>query len=460
MLSKSRSIMKRLIFTVLTVEMFAAVSLIGVVTLHERKVQYKALDANLRGIAQLLLGAVVDAEDTGDNVLLDLRGITLPRNSVFRAEDERGRVLGTAGQLPEENMQPDHFLTAKLDGKSYRFFRLDGVRIVDPADHGGIRHQITVVYGLPDQHVWHEVGEAVQFFSLASVGLLSLTTVLLIWLTRKSMKPIRLLAEAAEAITVADWNFSPPGEAQEVEELRPLVSALEQAMSRLHQSFEQQKRFTSDAAHELKTNLAIVKSSFQLLSMKPRSADEYEKGFATIRADIARLEEAVLQMLTLARLEQAVVEVEGACRADEALERAIRQSEATAAVKSVQLRLLAHMPAMIRCDARDAELLCSNLLMNAIQYAPEHSLVEVRCVAKHGMWKMTVKDNGPGVADADVPFLFEPFYRGDPSRSRKSGGTGLGLSICKAICERAGGTIAIANDVQGGALVTVELPVL
>jgi signal transduction histidine kinase len=72
---------------------------------------------------------------------------------------------------------------------------------------------------------------------------------------------------------------------------------------------------------------------------------------------------------------------------------------------------------------------------------------------------LTVQDQGEGVSDEDRPYLFEPFYRGDPSRSRKSGGTGLGLSICKAICERVGGSIEISNATAGGAIVTVRLPV-
>jgi signal transduction histidine kinase len=72
---------------------------------------------------------------------------------------------------------------------------------------------------------------------------------------------------------------------------------------------------------------------------------------------------------------------------------------------------------------------------------------------------LTIRDHGEGIAEEDRLHLFEPFYRGDPSRSRKSGGTGLGLSICKAICDRAGGSIEIGNHRAGGAIVTVTLPV-
>ena len=109
-------------------------------------------------------------------------------------------------------------------------------------------------------------------------------------------------------------------------------------------------------------------------------------------------------------------------------------------------------------DRRDAILLCFNILMNALQHSPAHSIVQIQVVAKNDSACLTVRDQGEGIEDEDRPYLFEPFYRGDPSRSRKSGGTGLGLSICKAICERAGGTIDISNCPPVGTLVTIILP--
>ena len=72
---------------------------------------------------------------------------------------------------------------------------------------------------------------------------------------------------------------------------------------------------------------------------------------------------------------------------------------------------------------------------------------------------LLIQVDGEGIADRDLPFIFEPFYRGDPSRNRKSGGTGLGLAICKAICERAGGTITVRNRGGKGAEAVVMLPV-
>ena len=109
-------------------------------------------------------------------------------------------------------------------------------------------------------------------------------------------------------------------------------------------------------------------------------------------------------------------------------------------------------------DQRDALLLCSNILSNAIRHSPNGGSIWIAVTADAQMIQLTVQDQGKGIAEEDRPHLFEPFYRGDASRSRKSGGTGLGLSICNAICQRAGGSIDIANSVTGGAIVTVKVP--
>lgn len=460
MLRKSRSITKRLILAVLVVEFVAAIVLISAVTIEEHKVQNKAFDANLQGTANVLFGAVQDAEDAGDNVLLDLRGVNIPRDAMYRVQDEKGRILGSLGSIPQVPILPGQYRSLRVNRRSYRFFALSADRIIDPTENGGIHHQISIIYGLPDGRVWHEVFEAVRFFAIASLVLLSLTAVLLIWLIRKLTGPIHQLANAAEAISVVEWSFVPPANAREIEELQPLITALELALARLHRSFEQQKRFTSDAAHELKTDLAIVKSSFQLLSMKERTNEEYQKGVSVGLTDLARLEETVQRMLTLARLEQPAIGGEHICRLDQILEESIHMALPAAEIKGVTLSLIHSANASVHCDARDALLLCSNILMNAINYTAESSTVEIGLHTDSVSCMMKIADQGRGIEDSELQHLFEPFYRGDPSRSRKSGGTGLGLSICKAVCERAGGSISIANRVEGGAIVTVNLPLM
>jgi signal transduction histidine kinase len=283
------------------------------------------------------------------------------------------------------------------------------------------------------------------------------------WLVRKGLSPVRELAREAERISPGDWQFRAPVSAKETIELRPLAAALEAALARLERSFEQQRRFTSDAAHELKTDVAIVKSSLQLLSMRKRTLDEYEQGLAVSLEDFARLESTVEKMLTLARLERpldsrTLSTPPQFCSLRDTIEDAVEQSKPFARLKSVEIVMDFSGDVRVPIDGRDALLLCSNILLNALQHSPEGTAVRVAAHAEEQGIRLTVQDQGPGISGEDQAHIFEPFYRGDPSRSRKSGGTGLGLSISKAICERVGGSIEIANRPAGGALVTVRLP--
>lgn len=461
------SITRRLIVTVLVLELCSAIALIGAITVHERDVQLEAFDASLTATAQTLLGAVQDAEDEADNVMLNLPEVQLAKGAAFRVEDDRGRILGSMGELPSLETafsESPFFTNSHINHRAYRFIVLHGQRIVDAGTPtGGIRHGITIIYGAPVGHVWHEVFEATRFFAIATAILLGITAAVMVWLVRKGLAPVKDLAREAELISSSDWRFDAPFSAKNTEELRPLATALEAALARLRRSFEQQRRFTNDAAHELKTDLAIIKSSLQLLSMRKRTVEEYSRGLALGLDDFTRLESTVQKMLTLARLEQRAngdsdIKAAQFSSVRDAIEDAANQIEPSAQLKAVEIKMALAADANVPIDKHDMALLCSNILLNAVQHSPERSTVHIATVSKEEGIQLTVKDQGEGISDEDRGSIFEPFYRADPSRSRRSGGTGLGLSICRAICERVGGTIEITNDPAGGALVTVTLP--
>lgn len=462
-MSRSISITRRLTLTVLVLEVVSAIALIGSITVHERHIQLKAFDATLEATGQSLMGAVQDAEDEGDNVMLDMRGVRVADDAAFRVEDERGRILGAKGNVPnfeQASSSTSAYRNRDVDGRRYRFLVLHGLRIIDPGKpDGGVSHKITVVYGTPVGRVWHEVLESVRFFAIATAMLLGITAVVMVWLLRKGLSPLHELAREAERISSSAWRFDAPASAKATLELWPLATALEGSLARLQRSFEQQKRFTSDAAHELKTDMAIIKSSLQLLSMRKRSGEEYSSGLILALDDFTRLEATVEKMLTLARLEQPTDLVHQFCSFRDAIEDAAQQSSPFAELKTVRIDVCSAVDVRVPIDKRDALLLCSNILLNALQHSPDGATVHVELVPEAGTARLTVQDQGEGISDEDRPFVFEPFYRGDPSRSRKSGGTGLGLSICKAICERVGGSIEISNTSKGGAVVTVRLPI-
>jgi signal transduction histidine kinase len=460
---RSVSITRRLTLTVLTLEFLAAITVIGAITVHERHTQLKAFDATLQGTANSLMGAVQDAEDEADNVILDTRSVQLGKGAVLLVEDKKGRILSSLGGIvPEIGTLPgvpSTFDNAKVQDIRYRFIVLHGSRFIDPGQpNGGVRHDVTITYGLPVGHVWHEVFEAVRLLVIATALLLGLTAAAMVWLLRRSLSPLHALAQEAERVTSRDWQFQAPASAKETTELQPLAHAIEAALARLKRSFEQQKRFTNDAAHELKTDLAIVKSSLQLLSMRKRTEEEYARGLTLSLDDFTRLESTVQKMLTLARLEQPAETTHKACSLQDVIEDVIMQSSSFAQLREVKIETEFGQDVDIPIDRRDALLLFSNVLLNALQHSPVRSSVVIEMMVEGGTVRLRVIDKGDGFAEEELCHVFEPFYRGDPSRSRKSGGTGLGLSICKAICERAGGSIEVSNGESGGAMVAITLP--
>lgn len=458
-MTSSASITKRITLLVLLLEFVAAVVLIATVANHERHVQFETFDANLRATANALLGAVQEAESKDGSILLDRESLSITSKAVYSVTDEKGIVLGIQGLPPAPSSVPGSMKKVQIEGRSYRFLVLTGVRVIDPGTPHAVNHHIVVVYGLPEGRVWHEIFEAVRFFAISTLVLLGITALVLSWLIRRLLLPIRELANEAEKINSENWAFDAPESSKRFAELRPLAVSLETTIFRLQQSFEQQRRFTSDAAHELKTDLAIIKSSLQLLTMKRRTVEEYERGLFLGLDDLGRMEKTVQEMLALARLEQATKEHQ-ICDIAEAIQDVIAQSESFAKLKRVRVTLCGFAePIFVPMSKEDALLLCSNVLVNALQYSPEMAVVDVTAEKEAEIILLRVRDHGTGIAKEDKPFLFDAFYRSDVSRSRKSGGTGLGLSICKAICNRSGGGIIIDNHPEGGAVVEISLPI-
>ena len=113
---------------------------------------------------------------------------------------------------------------------------------------------------------------------------------------------------------------------------------------------------------------------------------------------------------------------------------------------------------MVDVEPEQLQLLCGNLLLNALQHSPAGSAIRAVVQQDGTSAELAIEDDGEGIAAQDLPHVFERFYRGDPSRSRNTGGTGLGLAICKAIASRWQGTIDITSDLGIGTKVMVRFP--
>jgi signal transduction histidine kinase len=445
------------------VELLAALSISTVAMLYERHQRFHSFDIMLRGRADSLLGAVQDAEDTNDNVMLDGTEVNLPAEDVYQVQDASGRVLGHSPNWsgPGASLlaaQTGKFLRLHVNGIHYRALRIEGLRIVDPGDKGGgIPRRVSIFYGSPISGVWKDIWKAVAFYAATSLSLLAVSGLLIFWLLNRGLAPLRELATEAAGVSVNSWNFVPPQRARMIKELAPLTLALETVLISLERSFMQQRRFVGDAAHELKTAVAVLKSSLQLLTLKQRTAIEYERGIERCQMDCDRMEEAVGKMLILARVETnaEVLSLRFETDLAQIVRQVVQQFESMAELKRLRMVVSAEDAVMVDIEPEQLQLLCSNLLLNALQHSPAGSAIRA-VVGKNG--ELVIEDDGDGIAPEDLPHVFDRFYRGDPSRSRNTGGTGLGLAICKAIVSRWQGTIEITSDLGIGTRVIVHLP--
>jgi signal transduction histidine kinase len=464
---KRYSIARRLIVMVLLVELLSAACVTGLALIYERHAHFRSFEIMLRGRADSVIGAVQDAEDPEDNVMLDKSDFELPADDIYEVRDEKNRLLGRSQNWSGADphllaSSPDHVVKLHVNGRHYRALIVHGLRIVDPGDKGGgIPRHVTVIYGSPTERVWNAVIGAVRFFAIASLLLMAFTGIAMAMLLHRGLAPLRILAAAASNVSVNSWRFDPPEEVRATVELAPLSNAIENALLRLQQSFSQQRRFTGDAAHELKTAVAVIKSSLQLLSMKPRGVEQYRAGLEKCQADCERMEEIVGKMLTLARfdnLEKYATVTVANTDLDQSIRQVEQQFRSMAELRGVSVVLEIQEPLPVSVSAEEATLLLSNLLLNALQHSGRATQTKISARSSPDWIELVITDQGEGIDPGALPHVFERFYRGDPSRNRNTGGTGLGLSICKAIVDAAKGEIRVESSPGLGTTVTVRLP--
>jgi signal transduction histidine kinase len=239
--------------------------------------------------------------------------------------------------------------------------------------------------------------------------------------------------------------------------LAPLAEALSSTIARLRAAFDAQHRFIADAAHELKTAVAVVRSTIQVINMRPRTPDEYHRGLDDVLTDNERVEALVSRMLTLARFEENAESVLAQINFSGHVELALKKLASFAEARGILVRSSLDKEVRIRLEPEAAEILASNLIMNAIQHSSAGSDVVVSVRSKKvGIRRamLVVQDFGSGIAPENLTKIFDRFFREDASRSRETGGFGLGLSICKSIVDAAEGEIQVRSALGQGTVVT------
>jgi two-component system OmpR family sensor kinase len=280
------------------------------------------------------------------------------------------------------------------------------------------------------------------------------------WLAGRAMRPVHEIMDQAEEIGVGSLERRIHAYA-DTREYQRLVDVLNTMLERIQGAFEVQRRFTSDASHELRSPLTAMRGELELALRRERDLPEYRRVVESTLEEVVRLSRITEDLLILARSDSGAlvvrpepVDVAGA------VERVLERLRGKAAAKGVALESDVVGDTTAEVDPVLLGQTAWNLLENAIRFTPAGGRIRVVARGDAERVELLVEDSGPGFPPEMLDRVFDRFFRADPARSRPDevSGTGLGLAIVKGVAEAHHGTAEAANVPDGGARVTVRLP--
>ena len=288
---------------------------------------------------------------------------------------------------------------------------------------------------------------------------LVLALVLSLILSKALTSKIGLLLTAIRE--VREGAYSHRADIRGRDEIAQIGHEFNSLTDRLQTTENARRRFVSDASHELKTPLAAIRLLSDSILQTENIDPETTKEFVTdIGREAERLSRITEDLLRLTRLDSGVLDPPAAVDILPVLEQVMRMMNLVAQEKGVDLTYSAGGECVVLGTRDETHQVIYNLVDNAVKYSATGGSVQVSLERVGELLVLTVADNGAGIPEADLPRIFERFYRVDKARSRAAGGTGLGLAIVSDTVKRRGGAVEAANRPGGGAVFTVRWPAL
>jgi signal transduction histidine kinase len=343
----------------------------------------------------------------------------------------------------------------------------------------------SVVVATPTRSARRAQQELLAAAAAIAPVVLVLSAVAAWWIAGRAVRPLGRMVTELEAITdgrslhrrLAIGGLAPgEGDAGAPDELSRLAATLNAMIGRLETSFGALRRFTADASHELKTPLTVMRATVErAMGAPPHSAEQFEALEEALQ-ETTRMAALVDSLLTLARFDEGRFDLH---REPVALDALVRDVGETAHLLGeaggLEIVVTGLEPVAVQGDPTRLRQLFLNLVTNAIKYTPPGGRVELALRRAEGLGDgpgavtFSVRDTGIGIAAADLPYIFDRFWRADRARSRRvasgaadaageRGGFGLGLAISQWIAQAHGGHIAVASRLTRGTTFTVTLP--
>ena len=293
---------------------------------------------------------------------------------------------------------------------------------------------------------------------------------------RSKLRPLQEFADAALKLSEIDGEaeqryqklenaidmLSPAEDDQKLAtgdaELEGLETAVNKLMARMRDSYRQQARFVSDASHELRTPIAVIKGYADLLDRWGKTDEKIlEESIEAIKSESDNMQHLVEQLLFLARGDSGRTPLNiSDFDLTEMMKEVWEESVMIDDAHTYRFEGGGEIP--VRGDISLIKQAARILIENASKYTPEGGEIMLRSLVSDGHPAFSVQDSGIGISQSDIPHIFERFYRADDSRSKQTGGSGLGLAIAKWIVERHGGRFEVISRKDIGTRITVILP--
>lgn len=288
-------------------------------------------------------------------------------------------------------------------------------------------------------------------FMILLVGLVSFMVASL------SLAPLKIFSASIEKISHKNLNKRIEG-GNQVRELQGLAEAFNSLFERLQVAFESEKKLIADAAHELKTPLAVIKAQCNISLLKERTHEEYIDSLVEITAVSEAMQLQINNMLTLARLDSGILSSVDFYDVDlqTCIEDALRLIELLAQDKKLHISKKFHPGIIVRGDKGALTEAISNILDNAVRYNVQGGFVAVELSCDNNRAILTISDSGIGIKKEEIARIFDRFYRSETFRDTE--GTGLGLSIALAVIKAHGGDITVRSEISVGSSFIVSLP--
>ena len=306
----------------------------------------------------------------------------------------------------------------------------------------------------------HTVHSFTRDYLLSLLAMIPLTGLLGWVLAGRAIRPVNEVSQTAQKITGSNLSLQIPLRGAG-DELDHLIESFNHMTARLHDSFEQIRRFSTDVSHELRTPLTAIRGQLEVALFTAQTQEQYRDAMVNALEDVEQLSSIVRALLLLSQAESGQLTLQKASLdLGEVAEDLVDQFQIPAEEKRVRLTAAIEPGVRILGDRVQIERLFSNLLSNAVKYTPAGGTVQVRVRRddQRSWGRVEIEDSGVGIPEENLPHIFDRFYRVRNAQTNLIQGLGLGLSFVAWIVKAHGGQIDVASKVGKGTRFTVRLP--